>query len=257
MKTPHSEGIVLITGATSGIGLELAKLFARNNYDLVLIARNKEELVAVSQELQTLNEIFIKVIAKDLSNPNSPQEIYDELEKSGIEIDILVNNAGFATKGAFAQISLQDDLDQMQLNIVSLTLLTKLFLPAMLKQKSGRILNLASTAAFFPGPYMAVYYASKAYVLSFSEALSEEVKDTGVTITALCPGPTKTNFEKRAHVSFKTPTMSPEAVAIIGYNGLMTGKRVVVAGKRNFIQTFGSRFVGRTFASRIIGRVNH
>lgn len=256
MKNPQSEGTVLITGATSGIGLELTKLFAKANYDLVLVARNKEELTTVSQMLQAKYDVFIKIVAKDLSDKDTPNAIYDELQKDSIEIDMLINNAGFATHGEFVQIPEKQDLDLLAVNITSLTHLTKLFLPEMIKRKSGRILNLASTAAFYPGPLMATYYASKAYVLSFSEALAEEVAGTGVTVTTLCPGPTRTNFEKRAGMTFNSPTMSPTEVAAIGYNGLMQGKRVVFAGKRNFLQSFGSRFVGRSFAAKIIKRFN-
>ncbi|CAN5126323.1 SDR family oxidoreductase [soil metagenome] len=256
MRTPHSAGTVLITGATSGIGLELTKLFAKDNYDLVLIARNKEQLTALSNDLQAKNEIFIKIIPLDLSVPTSSQKIFDELQKDGMTIDILVNNAGFATNGAFVDIPFAEDSSQITLNILALTQLTKLFLPYMLKQKSGKILNLASIAAFMPGPYMAVYYASKAYVLSFSEAIAEEVRGSGVTVTALCPGPTKTNFEKRANMHFKSTRMSPETVAKAGYEGLMNGKSVVFVRGSSHLQSVISRIIPHSLSLRVMKRFN-
>lgn len=247
MKTEFAEGMALITGATSGIGRELTKLFAEDNYDLILVARNKEELVDFAKELQSHHDIFIKVVAQDLSKPNAAKEVFKELEKESLSVDILVNNAGFATSGKFEDIPYEKDFEEIQLNVVTLTMLTKLILPQMIKAKSGMILNLASVAAFYPGPLMSVYYATKAYVLSFSEAIREELRGTGVTVTALCPGPTRTGFATRAQLaqekSFNAGAMTAVDVATLGYAGMMAGKDLVIPGMKNKIQALASRIV--------------
>lgn len=225
---------VLITGASFGIGYELAKIFAKEKYNLILVARNLEKLNQIKDELQN-PDIQIFTIQKDLSYPNSPKELFDEINKKGLEIDILINNAGFGLLGSFVELDLQTQLDMIQLNITSLVHLTYLVLPQMIAKNSGKIMNVSSTAAFQPGPNMAVYYATKAFVLSFSEALYAELKSKGITVTALCPGPTRTEFQKRARMeninlerSKLIPYMSAEKVAQIGYDGLMKGKRVVI-----------------------------
>jgi short-subunit dehydrogenase len=227
----------LITGASGGIGLELAGLFARDGYNLVLVARSREKLEEIAAELRDKNSISVTVLAADLSGPTTPGEIYDTLQRQNIFVDILVNNAGFATYGFFHEIDLQKELDLLQVNIIALTHLTKLFLPAMLARKSGRILNVASTAAFQPGPLMAVYYASKAYALSFSEALSHECAGSGVTVTALCPGPTRSGFQERAAMTeskiVQGEIMDAATVAAEGYRALMRGRRRVVTGLNN------------------------
>ncbi len=237
---------VLITGASGGIGYELAKLFAADGYNLVLIARNV-------QKLRTFAKATI--IAKDLSHSDSPQAIYDELKKRNISVDLLVNNAGYGMRGFFHQLDTREQLEQLQLNIVTLTHLTRLFLPEMIKKDYGRILNVASTAAFQPGPLMAVYYASKAYVLSFSQALSNETKGTGVTVTALCPGPTRTGFATRANLEgtmlFKSRIMDADSVALAGYRGLMAGRSVVIPGLKNRILVFLRRFVPTSLAAKM------
>jgi short-subunit dehydrogenase len=190
----------LITGASAGIGYELAKLFAHDRYNLVLVARNRDTLEQFATELQTQFGISARAVALDLTAQSAPQLLFDQLQRDGVLVDILVNNAGYGVYGEFAQMPEQEILGQIQLNITALTLLTKLFLAPMFERRSGKIMNLASTAAFQPGPLMAVYYASKAYVLSFSEALANELRGSGVTITCFCPGPTDTNFQKRAKI---------------------------------------------------------
>lgn len=249
---------VLVTGASSGIGHELAKCFARDGYNLVLVARSRDELKKIAAQLTSEYGISIKVIVKDLSLPVSPQEIFDEVQADGITINILVNNAGFGTYGSFSKTSIMDELEMMQVNMVSPTHLTKLFLPGMITRRHGRILNVASMAAFQPGPLLAVYCASKSYVLSLSEALAEELSGTGVTVTALCPGPVETGFARRAKTE-KTRAMmrgllnkvwEAKDVAAIGYDGLMKGKTVVIPGKRYIVSAFIVRCVPRKLARK-------
>lgn len=250
---------VLITGASQGLGYEFAKIFAQNKYNLVLVARNIEKLKNIAQELKKKYNVGVKIIQKDLSLPKSPQEIYEELQKDSIEVNILINNAGFATYGEFAQTDLQQDLNEIQVNIVSLTHLTKLFVPNMIKRKKGKILNVSSVAGFFPGPFMSVYYASKAYVLSLSEALHEELKGSGITVTTLCPGPTKSGFAKRANLPalelFKNGIMDANRVAYEGYKGLMKGKSVVIPGAKNKMQVNLLRFVPRSIVAGIVKKI--
>ncbi len=188
----------LITGASSGIGLELALIHATNGDNLVLVARNKQKLDELKLDLEKKYNISVLTIGKDLSLPQAPSEVYSETKAAGIHVDYLINNAGFGNHGMFAVTDWDFERKMINLNMTALTEFTKLYLPDMLAQKSGRIMNVASSAAFMPCPGMAVYFATKAYVLSFSEALSNEVKSTGVTVTALCPGPTNTGFEKAA-----------------------------------------------------------
>jgi short-subunit dehydrogenase len=256
MKTDFAEGMALITGATSGIGKELTKIFAENNYDLILIARNKEDLVSFAKDLQSKHDIFIKVIAQDLSKPEAAKDVFKELEKESLSVDILVNNAGFATSGKFEEIEYIKNFEEIQLNVVTLTMLTKLILPEMLKAKSGKILNLASIAAFYPGPFMSVYYATKAYVLSFSEALREELRGTGVTVTVIAPPPLNTGFAKRAKVrnpsSFDQAKITPEQVAKIGYDSLLAGKDLVVPGFLNKLNSLASRLAPYVLSARVI-----
>jgi short-subunit dehydrogenase len=211
--------VVLITGASSGIGLEFAKLFAKDNYDLVLVARDSTKLAEAAKLLEKSGS-SVTYISKDLSDPCAPLEIYEQLRKEKIVIDCLVNNAGFATYGYFNDLDVEEELKELQVNIVATTYLTKLFLKDMVEKNSGRILHISSTGAFLPGPLMAVYFASKSYVLSFSEALSAELEGTNVTVTALCPGPTKTNFIRRASLGesplFQRNVMAATDVARIG-----------------------------------------
>jgi short-subunit dehydrogenase len=247
---------VLITGASSGIGLELAGLFAADHFKLVLLARNEARLNQLAAELRTKHGVEVKVLAKDLSMPNAAQEIFSALKDTPVEI--LVNNAGFGLFGPFAQGELRAQTEMMQVNMTALVELTHLFLQPMLARKTGRILNVASIAAFQPGPLINVYYASKAFVHSFSYALAEELSDTGVTVTALCPGTTQTEFFSRGHFGPRRApfTMDARTVAVAGYRGLLRGRRVVIPGIMNKIMsTLGKRLPVR-WVTAVIRRVN-
>ncbi len=231
---------VLITGASSGIGFELARVFAKNGFRLILVSKNKDRLQNAAKKLKSeFKSTPIIAIPKDLSKPNSPKELFFECRKRKIHVDVLVNDAGYGLLGKFHELPLKDQLEMVQVNIASLTSLTYLFLPEMIRKKDGKILNLASTASFQPGPLMAVYYASKAYVLSFSQAIANELEGSGVSVTALCPGPTKTNFQKRAGAShakvFSGLLSSPEIVAQRGFDGLIENAPVVFVDSRSAI----------------------
>lgn len=223
----------LITGASSGIGKALAKIHASKGKDLVIVARRKEKLETLKQELESEFGVQVKIIVKDLTVSNAPQEVYDEINQLGIQIDYLINNAGFGGHGKFHERDWNDDLNMIQLNIVALTALTRFFLPDMVKRNSGRILNVSSTASFMPGPLQAVYFATKAYVTFFSNAIAEELFDTKVTVTALLPGATETEFAQTSGMD-KTDlfndTFSAVTVANDGYNGMMNGDLDVVSG---------------------------
>ena len=247
---------VLITGASSGIGYELARLFARNKYNLVLVARNLSRLNQMAQEFSRDFGISSKVISKDLSEPSASSEIFKELESASIHLDILVNNAGFGIYGLFWETDLKAERDLIEVNVASVTQLTRLFLPEMIRKKSGKILNVASTAAFQPGPLMATYFASKAYVLFFSEALANELKGTGITVTALCPGPTQTDFQRRSKTENiregSLGLMKADQVAKAGYEGLMKGTVVVIPGFLNKFTAFIIRFLPRNFVTKLV-----
>jgi hypothetical protein len=250
----------LITGASGGIGYELAKLFARDHYNLVLVARSAEKLTQFANELQHQSQISAKAIPLDLTAPPAPQFLLDQLQRERIAIDILVNNAGYGAFGEFAKLPAEESLGQIHLNITALTHLTKLFLGPMLERKSGKILNVASTAAFQPGPLMAVYYATKAYVVSFSEALANELAGSGVTVTCLCPGPTDTGFQGRAGTANtllfrKARPMDAATVAGDGYRGLMAGKTLVISGFRNWLLAKSVPFAPRKMVTAISRKV--
>lgn len=227
----------LVTGASGGIGEELARLFAADGHDLVLVARSRDKLARLAEELQEKHGVSARVLAADLARPEAPREILEELSAGGVTVDALVNNAGFGTYGLFAETDLKSELDMLQVNVVALTHLTKLFLPGMTARRRGYVMNVASTAAFQPGPLMAVYYASKAYVLSLSEALANECEGTGVVVSALCPGPTETGFVAAAGMGdsklFDRAVMDARTVAVAGYRGLLAGRAVVIPGLRN------------------------
>ncbi|HEX6182568.1 MAG TPA: SDR family oxidoreductase [Pyrinomonadaceae bacterium] len=227
----------LVTGASGGIGEELARLFAADGHSLVLVARSRDKLARLAEELEGKHGVSANVLPADLARPESPQEIFEELRGAGLHVDALVNNAGFGSYGLFAETDLKQELEMLQVNVVALTHLTKLFLPAMLARRTGYVMNVASTAAFQPGPLMAVYYASKAYVLSFSEALSNECEGTGVRVSALCPGPTETGFVAAAGMGdsklFDRAVMDARTVAEAGYRGMLAGRAVVIPGFRN------------------------
>jgi uncharacterized protein len=250
----------LITGASGGIGLELARRFAAGGYDLVLVARSAARLEELAAELRRQGAA-VRVLAKDLSLPASPEEVCRELAAAGAAVDVLVNNAGFATFGLFAETPLDKELEELQLNVVTLTHLTKKLLPAMLARRRGGVLNVASTAAFQPGPLMAVYYATKAYAVSFSEALAEELRGTGVTVTALCPGPTATGFQQRAHMetsklfSGLLRVADAAAVARVGYEGFRAGKRIVIPGLLNKVGVQSIRVSPRALATRMVKKM--
>ena len=246
----------LITGASSGIGLELAHLFARDGYRLVLVARNRSTLRQLGDDLQSRYSITVRIEPKDLAHPATPAELYQELQESGIVLDVLVNNAGFGGAGAFVSTDWNHEAEMMQVNMVALTHLTKLFLP-QIRAREGMIMNVASTAAFQPGPFMAVYYASKAYVLSFTEALAEELRGTGVKVSCLCPGPVKTNFQKRAYLEGTGIANSPllvdvQEVARLGYEGLKQGKRIVIPGWKNRLGVELLRISPREMVTKVV-----
>jgi short-subunit dehydrogenase len=248
----------LITGGSMGIGYELAKVFAEHKFNLVLVARNDARLKQVAEELRAKHGIETKILVKDLSLASAPQEIFDAMRDT--PISVLVNNAGFGWRGAFAEGDLQQRaLDMMHVNMDSLVALTRLFVPLMLARKSGRILNVASTAAFQPGPFANVYFATKAFVVSFSVALAEELEGTGVTVTALCPGSTKTEFFERAEMKGLRRDglmMDAGVVARIGYDGLMRGKRVVIPGMLNKVMTALANFMPTRITTKIVRKIN-
>jgi short-subunit dehydrogenase len=250
---------VLITGGSSGIGLELAKIFAANDYALILVGRDGSKLQNAIQEIG-LPRDKIKIFAKDLSDKNAPADIFSELQRENIFVSVLVNNAGFGRNQAFAETSLSEQSEMIVVNVTALVQLTRLFLPAMIARREGKILNVASTAAFQPGPFMSVYYASKAFVLSFSYALADELEGTGVTVTTLCPGPTQTSFHQRAgrFHSKKILTfwmMDATEVAEIGFRGLMNGKRVVIPGFLNKVGFVFAKFLPARIPTKAARRV--
>lgn len=231
----NNKDTVLISGASSGIGYELAKVFAFHKYNLILVSRNAEKLAEIAEELTKKYNINVDIIAQDLSEPGAAKIIFDTVVEKRLSADILINNAGSGKIGLFHEMEMERDLEMMQLNMVSLTEMTKLFSREMIKKNKGKILNVASTGSFAPGPFTAVYYATKAYVLSLSEALYQELKPYNITVTALCPGATRTNFAKNAGKKDVPGAMEPSIVAKIAYNGLINNKRVVVPGIANKI----------------------
>lgn len=255
-----SRARVLVTGASSGIGRELAKRFARDHHDLVLVARSRDRLEAIGAELGGSAGGAVKVIPKDLSRPGTCAEIFDELRRDSIEVGVLLNCAGFGVFGPFVETDLAAEREMMQLNMVALTELTRLAAREMVRRGSGRILNVASTAAFQPGPRMAVYYATKAYVLSLSGALAHELAGSGVTVSTLCPGPTWTGFGGRAKMEgarvYRAGVMEAAAVADAGYRGLMKGRAVIIPGFRNKLLALSARLGPRKLVTAIAGWMN-
>jgi len=248
----------LITGASSGIGYELALLFARDGFDCILVARGHDELNELAARLESEFRVKTLVLAKDLSTPSAVNEIYEETTAAGLAVNVLVNNAGFGVYGLFAQTDLEAELQMLQVNVTALTSLTKLFLAGMLERREGRILNVASTAGFAIGPLMAVYYASKAYVLSFSAALTNELEGTGVTVTTLAPGPTRTGLQQRGGMAdsrlFQGQIADAKSVALAGYRGLMAGKPLVIPGIRNKLIPLVARLSPRGVMARVVRR---
>lgn len=249
----------LVTGASEGIGFELCKLLAKDGYNIVLTARNKQQLEKRVEQLKE-HKIETHIIVQDLALPDGCDKIVEELAAKNLQIDILINNAGFANYGDFSSNSLEKEMALLQVNIVALTKLTKLLLPSMLKNRDGKIMNLASMAAFVSGPQMAVYYASKAYVLSFSEALACELEGTGVTVTAVCPGATATEFQERAGLGrsklfSRFKPMDSTTVSEIGYRGMLNGETVVITGTSNKMMAFVNRFIPRSVSTHMVKRI--
>ena len=250
-----SRQTVLITGASGGIGYELAKLFARDHHNLVLVARSADKLARVATELRAQG-VTVKTIALDLAAAPAPKFLFDQLQSGGVSVDILINNAGYGAFGDFAQMPEEEILGQINLNITALTQLTRLFLPSMVQRRSGRIMNVASTAGFQAGPLMAVYYATKAYGISFSEAIANELRNTGVTVTCFCPGATHTGFAKRAGTEksrlFKQlGAMSAEKVALDGYRAVMEARTLAISGVHNWLVAESTRFAPRKMVTAI------
>jgi short-subunit dehydrogenase len=253
MKTNQT---ALITGASAGLGVEFARLFARDKYNLVLVARTGPKLAELADELRQRHGVNVKTIPLDLVLPQASQNLFEETRRAGIHVDILVNNAGYGRSGYFAEIALEESYGQIQLNITALTLLTRLYLGPMLEHGSGRIMNVASTAAFQPGPLMAVYYATKAYVLSFTEALADELRKTNIRVTCFCPGATLTEFQKRAQtensrLSKRLAPMDAKTVAEDGYRALMSGQTLAISGFKNWLVAESVRFAPRKIVTAI------
>ena len=257
IKTPKLTA--LITGASSGIGLELARLFAKDRYNLVLVARHRSKLESLAKELRSEHQIQVTVLVQDLVDPSTPRAIAYQLADRSITVDVLVNNAGTQVYGEFADADLDEQLALIQVNTTALIALTHLLLPGMVRRGRGRILNVGSTGSFAPGPLNAVYCATKAAVLSFSEAIGAELAGTGVTVTALCPGATNTAFITRhgmQNVRIFRHTMAPKPVAQIGYRALQRGQPLVVAGFTNQLQVLAFQlmapFLGWTPPSLLV-----
>jgi len=256
----RTDKTALVTGASAGIGLELARLAAKDGHDLVLVARRRDRLEALAAELTTAYAVQVTTIAVDLSDQTAAAAIAEHVRSAGKHVDFLINNAGFGSCGPFSEALLDREVEMIHLNIRALVQLTHWFLPEMLARKSGRILNVASVAGFLSGPYMATYYASKAFVLSFTEALAAELLGTGVTITASCPGPTKTEFGAvsgnhktelfRHHVAQAAP------VALHAYRAMMTGKVVAIPGWMNKLIVQSIRIAPRSWLRAIAARLN-
>jgi hypothetical protein len=250
----------LITGASSGIGLEYARLFAADGHDLVLVARRRDRLDALAKELHERRGARSTVIAADLADPAAPARIHEEAVAAGTEVEFLVNNAGFGTNGPFVEAEARRELEMIEVNVRALVHLTRLFLPAMVERRRGRILNIGSTAGFLGGPYMATYYATKAFVLSFTEALAHELRGTGVTATVSCPGPVATEFGAVAgsdrSALFRWGSAADAAsTALHGYRCMRAGKTIALPGLRNKL-ILGLRLVPRWVAAAIAGRLN-
>ena len=243
-------GTALITGASAGLGREFARLFARDGHDVVLVARSEAKLQELAEQLREEYGVQTHVVTADLSDLDAPRQVFRATEAAGLTVDMLVNNAGFGLYGPFLETDGERELEMIRVNVSALTHLAKLYAPGMVARGRGRIMNVASTAAFAPGPLMAVYYATKAYVLSFSEALAAEFAGSGVTVTAFCPGATRTDFQEVASAGdshlFRSPgVMAAEPVARAGYDALMQGKVVAIPGVHNKVMAQSVRFLPR------------
>jgi len=250
----------LVTGASSGIGYELARILALEGHDVALVARSADQLRGIAASLEQDFGVRAVAVTEDLADPEAPDRVFERLHERDFEVEVLVNNAGFGTMGRFARSDPGSQVDMVQVNVGAVTHLTRLFVEPMVDRGRGRILNVASTAAFQPGPWMAVYFASKAYVLSFSEALAEELRGTGVAVTTLCPGPTATGFQKRAGmerspIGGRLAVGSAARVARAAYDGMQRGRRLVIPGWQNRLGSLLPRVVPRGLATRIVARL--
>lgn len=261
MSQEQTASYVLITGTTSGLGREFARLFAQNGYNIVAVARNEVLLQQQKQELERQFGVEMVYIVKDLSAENSAQEVYDEIKHKGINIDILINNAGFGSFGRYVDVDWQRQKGLASVNMLAVMQLSYLFGKDMDRRGEGKIVNIASIASFQAGPYMAMYYASKAFVRSFSEALHEEMKSSGVSVTAICPGPVATNFERNAHMInsamfTRLRVYTPEVVAAKSYRAIMNNKAVYVVGWPNKLLVFLTRFCSLKFSRALASKIN-
>jgi short-subunit dehydrogenase len=251
---------VLITGASSGIGLELARCFAADKSKLVLVARSTDALEKLATELRGKFQIEVHVITADLAKPEAAREIFDELKGRGISVDVLVNNAGFGLHAPFAELPLPRQLEIIQVNVTALVALTGLFLPGMIQRKRGGVLNVGSVAGFMPGPHMAIYFATKAFVQSFTEALNVELSGSGVAVSVLCPGPTESNFSQVARGErgreIKSVKMSAAAVAVAGHRAFRRNQCVCVPGAANKILVTVPRLLPRAVVRKMVGKFN-
>lgn len=253
-------GTALVTGASAGLGSDLARELASRGWDLLLTARSEGRLAALADELRDAHGVTAYVVPADLSRAEGPDLVADAARELGLDVGFLANNAGFGQFGPYMELDAEEEADQIMVNVMALTRLTRKFLPGMIERGEGRVLNVASTAAFLPGPLMAVYYATKAYVLSYSLALGEELRDTGVTVTCLCPGPTRTEFQERAGMSrsrlFEVqPVMESEVVTRQGVDAALAGRSLQVTGTLNKLNAFSTRLLPRGLAAKIARRV--
>lgn len=253
--TLNNEKTVLITGASSGIGLELAKLFSKDGYNLILVARSENKLEEIAKNLIKKYNINVHIIKEDLSKRESVKDLFLKVQQLGIRVTTLVNNAGAGYCGLFHEIDIDKDEKMIGLNIEAITYLTKLFSKEMIKLKKGSILNVASTGSYEPGPYIAVYYASKAYVLSFSQALENELKPYGIKVCTLCPGATKTGFSKNAGKKDIKTAMSAEKTAEIAYRGFMKNKSVIIPGFFNKIAVLFCKLLPGKISAVVVRRI--
>lgn len=261
MSQERTVSYVLITGTTSGLGREFARIFAQNGYNIVAVARNEILLQQQKQELERHFGIEMVYVVKDLSTENSAQEVYDEIKHKGINIDILINNAGFGSFGRYIDVDWQRQKGLASVNMLAVMQLSYLFGKDMDRRGRGKIVNIASIASFQAGPYMAMYYASKAFVRSFSEALHEEMKSSGVSVTAICPGPVATNFERNAQMInsamfTRLRVYTPEVVAARSYRAIMNNKAVYVVGWPNKLLVFLTRFCSLKFSRILASKIN-